>query len=179
MQKSPEQSQLSPEEIAEIEKERTLSDAELIIGGARYSVDKEGDKLLVLEPKQVERIEKEHIEERAREIANEFTSLYRDRFDYPQQIVEIGETPEAYIFNGRRIVRQSLELVTKKLLETGKVKLETENKDYDQVKHSSGLFRLSTTDTMYMRFVDAINGMLKHYPAFFEGSFEVLTKKKY
>lgn len=43
--------QYTSEEIAEMEKSRTISDAELLIGGAEYSINEKGEKenLLVTE----------------------------------------------------------------------------------------------------------------------------------
>ena len=42
-----EQKQYTPEEIAELEKSRTISDAELLEGGAHYDVGQEEDKRLI------------------------------------------------------------------------------------------------------------------------------------
>jgi hypothetical protein len=181
MPKSPDQApEISPEEIAKIEKNRTISDAELLIGGAKYEIDTKGDRLLVLESDQVEKIKKEDLERRTHEIAGEFISLSpKPQDNYAEQIVRWGETPEAYIFSGRQIVRNSLELITKKLLETGEVSLETGSENRDKVKHTAGLFRLRTGNPMYKRFVDGLNGMNEKYPLFFEGSFEVLSKREY
>jgi len=50
---------LSPEEMAEIEKERTLSDAELLKEGAEYKFDESGQKRFELTEEQVERARKE------------------------------------------------------------------------------------------------------------------------
>ncbi len=49
--------QYTPEEIAELEKSRTISDAELFKGGAEYEVDKEGKKLLMATEKQKEKMD--------------------------------------------------------------------------------------------------------------------------
>jgi len=62
--------QYTPEEIAEMEKSRTISDAELLKGGAEYSINEKGEKenLLVTEEqkeyfsKEPERIEAKKIE---------------------------------------------------------------------------------------------------------------------
>ena len=44
----------SPEEMAEIKKERTLSEAELLEGGAEYKVDEEGKERLEVTDEQIE-----------------------------------------------------------------------------------------------------------------------------
>lgn len=41
--------QYTPEEIAELEKSRTISDAELLKDGAEYKVDEKGEKMLVID----------------------------------------------------------------------------------------------------------------------------------
>lgn len=115
--------------------------------------------------------DQEHIKARAREIAIEFTSLYPDRFDYPEQIVRAGEDPDSYIFNGRRIVRNSLGVITQKLLETGEVQLETDDKDRDQVAETADLFRLRTDNPRYKNFVSALNDITAIYPRLFTASF--------
>lgn len=51
---------LGPEEIAKFEKERTLSDAELLKGGAEYKIDEEGKKRL--------EVTREHIDEKREEM---------------------------------------------------------------------------------------------------------------
>lgn len=44
----------TPEQIAELEKSRTISDAELLKGGAEYVVDEKGEKRLEITKKQLE-----------------------------------------------------------------------------------------------------------------------------
>lgn len=46
----------SPEEIAKIEKERTISDAELLKGGAEYEINESGEKILEPTREQLEKI---------------------------------------------------------------------------------------------------------------------------
>lgn len=53
----------SPEEMAEIQEERTLSDAELIKGGAEYKSDEKGNVTLEPTRRQLKSIIKEHEEE--------------------------------------------------------------------------------------------------------------------
>ncbi len=62
--------QPTPEEQAKIEAERTLSDAELIKGGAEYKIDEEGKKRLEVTADQIEtaREEMEYVEELKSEI---------------------------------------------------------------------------------------------------------------
>jgi len=57
----------TPEEIAEIEKSRTLSDAELLKGGAKYDVDEEtGDTRIKTTEEQIEEIKQDHNREEMR-----------------------------------------------------------------------------------------------------------------
>ncbi|MBT7558401.1 hypothetical protein HN615_15985 [Candidatus Woesearchaeota archaeon] len=50
---------ISPEEMAKTEKERTLSDAELLKDGAEYKFDEKGNKILEATDKQIENIRQE------------------------------------------------------------------------------------------------------------------------
>lgn len=49
--------QYTPEEIAQLEKSRTISDAELLKGGAEYAVNEKGEKRLEVSKKQLSRLE--------------------------------------------------------------------------------------------------------------------------
>lgn len=49
----------SPEERVEIEKQRTLSDAELLKGGAEYKMDEDGHLRLEVTPEQIEAVKRE------------------------------------------------------------------------------------------------------------------------
>ncbi len=49
--------QYTPEEIAEMEKSRTISDAELLKGGAEYIVSEEGEKVLHATEEQINQVE--------------------------------------------------------------------------------------------------------------------------
>ena len=50
--------QYTPEEIAKLEKSRTISDADLLRGGAEYKVDEGGDKQLFLSEDQMDNYQK-------------------------------------------------------------------------------------------------------------------------
>lgn len=50
----------TPEQIARLEKSRTISDAELLKGGAEYMVDEEGNKVLKVADKDIDSINSKH-----------------------------------------------------------------------------------------------------------------------
>ena len=59
MPKSPESpKKYTPEEIADLEKSRTISDTELLKDGAKYEIDEEGNKHLSATDEQIKSIEK-------------------------------------------------------------------------------------------------------------------------
>lgn len=53
----------SPEEQAELEKSRTISDADLLKGGAEYKVDESGEKRLEVTKDQIDSLEKINMKE--------------------------------------------------------------------------------------------------------------------
>lgn len=53
----------TPEEVAKMQKERALSDAELIKGGAEYNYDEKGNSRLEVTEQQKSKIKKEHYEQ--------------------------------------------------------------------------------------------------------------------
>lgn len=87
----------SPEEMAKIEKERTLSDAELIKEGAEYEFDSEGNKVLKVTESQIEeKIEENNKIEKQKEVTKEKIS---ESLDIKQEKIENVEnntegTPE-------------------------------------------------------------------------------------
>ena len=60
--------QYTPEEIAEMEKSRTISDAELLKGGAGYVIDEDEGKKLVANSEMIKEIRDEHENEEEKKI---------------------------------------------------------------------------------------------------------------
>lgn len=65
----------TPGEQAKIEKERTISDAELLKGGAEYVVDENGEKILSVTIEQCDSLEKEHADEQDQELGRRINDV--------------------------------------------------------------------------------------------------------
>jgi hypothetical protein len=96
---------------------------------------------------------------------------------YIRQIENEGKTPTSYIWNGRRILRSTLQCLVKKLEETGKVKA-VMNKEMnsrstfndDLSNRAPHLYRLTTDDENYKEFVEGLNQIMEQYDKLFDGS---------
>jgi hypothetical protein len=67
---------LTPEEMAKIEKERALSDAEFLEGGAEYKINEQGEKQLEMTREQRERAQDEMINDKIEKLTTEEKSLF-------------------------------------------------------------------------------------------------------
>lgn len=82
--------QYTPEEMAELEKSRTISDAELLKGGAEYEVDENGGKKLRVTKEQEIGLDAEHRGELERKKFQERNAFFSDKEKAARrQLIEI------------------------------------------------------------------------------------------
>lgn len=86
MSKSPENFKSVPEEQAKIEKERSLSDANLLKGGAEYKIDEKGEKILIPTDEQIEVMQAEH----KKEIEETLIKVYTERTLSDAELIKGG-----------------------------------------------------------------------------------------
>lgn len=90
--------QYTPEEIAEFEKSRTISDAELLKGGAEYAVNEDGEKRLVSTKKQTKEFEQEFKEEERREeIGNYFSAVAKHKEEIQDEFQSFMERYKRWV----------------------------------------------------------------------------------
>ena len=109
------------------------------------------------------RIEKAEFEAKAREVAEKnFTAE-----SYTKEIVEDGETPESFIWNGRRILRSTIQTMIENLEKGGMARRNLEG--FDSHK-ADGIHELTVVDQKSASFVEALNEVVKLYDKLYEGS---------
>jgi|GEM_PF-2214319 len=165
----------SPEQIS-IERLRAKSDEELIRGGASIEVDEEGDSHLAAteEQKRAAKNEIPEIREKKRE---EIIKKFIGVDEYIDDIIDADEVPEAYIWNGRRILRSTIQTLFRELKKTGNVAKANDN--LTNAPPAGYMEKLATKNPDYEQFVEALNNVMEQYKDLFEGSEKIgKTNKK-
>ncbi|MCL5406994.1 MAG: hypothetical protein M1429_00640 [Patescibacteria group bacterium] len=98
---------------------------------------------------------------------------YRFGSEYFQEIVDDGQTPSSYLWNGRRILRSTLQCMASKLVESNHASTVYDRENTKDVKlshNAPGLYELQTNDPNYQDFVESLNEIMKQYDNLFTGS---------
>jgi hypothetical protein len=112
-------------------------------------------------------LERDKVEKKADELA-----IQRFGMGYLDEVVKHSEAPEAYIWNGRRILRSTLQTLSEELKKTGVVEV---RKGGWESNKASSIEELETQDPMYKDFVEALNEMMRQYDKLFRGSERIYT----
>ncbi len=92
--------QYTPEEIARLEKSRTISDAELLKGGAEYIIDENKERVLLVGKSQNEDLIKEHRIEQEEKTTEELCQKIEDFFKSNR--VKEGDSISMILKDGHR-----------------------------------------------------------------------------
>ncbi len=183
---APEEKKYSPEEKAKIQEIRTFSDVNLIKQGATFVPSESGEPRLEVTNQQIqnakfemEQDEREK-EEKGREITNEQFNLEVEEIarkdfsmHYAKKILENNKSPEAYIWNGRRILRSTLQTIVRELKKTGFVK---EKAGGFKSNYAPAIAELETDNKDYVEFVTALNKVMEQYEGLFTGSENIAAR---
>jgi hypothetical protein len=150
-------------------RQRDLSDAELVKGGAEVVKGEDGKERLGATKEQIEKAKEEMNDflkktERMKEITRGFVAE-----GYAWELAN-NEEPENYVYQGRRVLRSTIQTIVENLLKTGEVE---KKKDGFKGSQATGMFELETQNPAYKEFVYSLNKIMLEYGKLFDGSTEI------
>lgn len=163
-----------------INKQRDLSDAELVKGGAEVIKGEDGEEHLAATEEQTEKA-KEEMEAFFKKV--ERMKIIPRNFISEKYIWDLAnnEEPENYVYVGRQVLRSAIQTIVENLLKTGEVeKMKPgSNGAYKGYGWGSGVpgceEYLETKNPEYKEFIYALNDIMKVYEQLDKGSGKIFN----